>query len=108
MRAALAPLLFADEELEANRTARDPVAKALPSAAVRRKRASKESTDGLPLRRWDGLMASLATLVRNICRVGEGKTTVRFARETKRDDYQRKVFELLALDAPSWPKGCAQ
>jgi hypothetical protein len=24
------------------------------------------------------------------------------------DDYQRKVFELLALDAPSWPKGCAQ
>jgi hypothetical protein len=108
MRAALAPLLFADEDLEANRTARDPVAKALPSEAVRRKRATKKSTDGLPLRRWDGLIASLSTLARNTCRVGEGKTTVRFTRETECDDYQRRVFELLALDAPSWPKGCAQ
>jgi hypothetical protein len=40
--------------------------------------------------------------------VGEGKTTVRFTRETECDDYQRRAFELLALDAPSWPKGCAQ
>ena len=103
MRMALAPLLYADDDLEANRTTRDPVAKAVPSLAVRRKRATKESTDGLPLRRWDGLIASLSTLVRNTCRVGEDKTTVHFTRDTEPNAYQSRVFELLAQDAPWWP-----
>lgn len=103
MRMSLAPLLYADEDLDANRTARDPVAKALPSPAVRGKRAIKESADGLPLRRWDGLLGSLSTLVRNTCRVGEGKTTVRFSRETEPNAYQSRVFELLAQNASWWP-----
>ena len=105
MRRSLAPLLYADDGLEASRTARDPVAKAEPSSAVRRKCATKQSADGLPLRRWDGLIASLSTLVRNTCRVGEGKTTVRFPRDTEPNAYQSRVFELLAQDAPWWPTG---
>jgi len=103
MRTALAPLLYADDDLEANRATRDPVAKAEPSPAVRRKCSTKESTDGIPLRRWDGLIASLSTLVRNTCRVGEGKTTVRFPRQTEPNAYQSRVFDLLAQDAPWWP-----
>jgi transposase len=108
MRQALAPLLYADEVLDDNRAARDPVAKALPSSAVRNKCATKESSDGMPLRRWDGLIGSLSTLVRNTCRVGESKTAVRFKRDTEPDAYQNRVFELLAQDASWWPNKCAQ
>jgi transposase len=108
MRMALAPLLYADEVLDDNRAARDPVAKALPSPAVRRKCANKESADGMPLRRWDGLLGSLSTLVRNTCRVGEGKTAVHFQRDTEPDAYQKRVFELLAQDASWWTNKCAQ
>jgi hypothetical protein len=102
MRQALASLLYADEDLETNRNEREPVAKALPSPAVRRKRATKESTDGLPLRRWDGLINALSTMVRNTCRVGEGKTTVRFTRATEPNAYQSRIFALLKEDGPAW------
>lgn len=108
MRQALAPLLYADEDLESSRNARDPVAKALPTPAVRHKRAARESADGLPLRRWDGLISALSTLVRNTCRAGEGKTAVRFTRDTEPDAFQSRVFELLQQDGPAWPGKCAQ
>ncbi len=108
MRMALAPLLYADEELDVNRAARDPVAKALLSPAVRHKHTAKESSDGMPLRRWDGLIGSLSTLVRNTCRVGESKTAVRFERDTEPNAYQNRVFELIAQDATWWPNKCAQ
>lgn len=108
MRQALAPLLYADEELELNRATRDPVDKAQPSAEVQRKCATKRSSEGLPLRRWDGLLSALATRTRNICRVGEGKTTVRFARDTDLDPLQAHAFALLQAPAPWWPQLCAQ
>jgi hypothetical protein len=104
MRQALAPLLYADEELELNRATRDPMAKARPSPEVRRKRATHESRDGSPLRRWDGLLSALATRTRNTCRVGQGQTTVRFTRDTEPDTFQLNTFALLQGDAPWWPK----
>jgi Transposase DDE domain len=108
MRQALAPLLYAEEDLEGSRAAREPVAKALPTPAVRRKRAEKLSTDGHPLRRWDGIVSALSTISRNTCRVGEGKTAVRFTRDTEPDVYQSRIFELLEQDGPAWPAKCAQ
>lgn len=108
MRMALAPLLYVDEALDDNRATRDPVAKARPSPAVQRKCVTKESPDGFSLRRWDGLLGSLSTLVQNTCRMGEGKTVVRFDRVTEPDAYQKRVFELLAQDASWWPGKCAQ
>jgi transposase len=108
MRMALAPLLYADEELDGNRTARNAVAKASPSPAVRRKCATKESSESLPLRRWDGLISALSTIVRNTCRVGASKTAVRFKRDTEPDAYQTRVFQLLAQTASYWPSQCAQ
>jgi len=108
MRQALAPLLYADEDLEGSRAARDPVARALPTPAVRRKRADKLSADGHPLRRWDGIVSALSTISRNTCRAGEGKTAVRFTRDTEPDAYQSRIFELLEQDGPAWPAKCAQ
>ena len=108
MRQALAPLLYADEELDENRMARDPVAQAVPSPAVQRKCATQQSTDSLPLRRWDGLINSLSAIVRNTCRVGDGKTAVRFTRDTEPDAYQARVFALINQDALEWPSECAQ
>lgn len=108
MRQALAPLMYADEELELNRATRDPVAKACPSPEVKRKRATQESSDGLPLRRWDGILNALATRTRNTCLVGAGKTLVRFTRDTEPDAFQARAFALLQADGPCWPQGCAQ
>ena len=108
MRMSLASLLYADEELDVRRATRDAVAKAVPSPAVRCKCATKESSEGLPLRRWDGLINALSTIVRNTCRVGEGKTLVHFTRDTEPDAYQTRVFEFLAKEAPWWPSKCAQ
>lgn len=103
MRQALAPLLYAEEDLESARAQRDPVAKAKPTAQSKRKKTTRESTDGLPLRRWDGLLATLSTVVRNTCRIDEGKTPVRFTRDTEPNAFQSRIFALLKADAPFWP-----
>lgn len=108
MRQALAPLLYADEELELHRAVRDPVAKAQPSRNLRRKRAEKLSQDGLQLRRWDGLLSVLATVVRNTCRIGEDRTAVRFTRDTEPNAFQAQAFALIEADAPWWKHNRAQ
>jgi len=68
MRKAWAPLLFEDEELDANRWRRDPVAPAKPSRSVRRKKTTRLTADGFPVHSFDTLLADLATRCRNLCR----------------------------------------
>jgi len=101
MRIALAPLLYVDEELEPTRTTRDPVARAVPSLRSQKKASSKRSQDGWPVRRWDGLLQTMATITENSCRVGEPKLAIRFARETEANDYQKRVLALLE-ELPEW------
>ncbi len=101
MRIALAPLLYVDEDLEPTRAARDPVARAAPSARSRIKSATKTSADGWPLRRWDGLLQTMATITENTCRVGEEKLAVRFPRVTEFNEYQERVRDLLE-QVPRW------
>jgi transposase len=101
MRIALAPLLYVDEDLEPTRTTRDPVARAEPSAKSQAKRDTKTSEDGWPLRRWDGLLQTMATITENTCRVGEEKLAVRFPRVTESNDYQKRVSALLG-QMPRW------
>lgn len=101
MRIALAPLLYVDEDLEATRTTRDPVARAEPSAKSQAKRDTKMHEDGWPVRRWDGLLQTMATITENTCRVGEEKFAVRFPRVTESNDYQRRVSALLDK-VPRW------
>ena len=88
--------------------ARDPVDKAQPSPNCKRKQTTRESIDGLPVRRWDGLLNALSTQIRNVCRVGEGKNQVSIIRETKPNAFQSRAFALLDADAPCWPKICVQ
>ena len=104
MRRALAPLTYAEEDLEEARQSRDPVAKAEPTPAARAKKATGESADGLPLRTWKGLLDHLATIVRSDVVVGKGKSGVTITRETRMDACQRRVFELLREDSDIWKR----
>ena len=104
MRQALAPMLYAEDDLPAARMERDPVAKAEPTGRCRRKKATQKTEDGFPLRRWDGLLNALSTLARNTCQVAGGKENVSFVCDTQPSAYQSRVFNLLAADAPFWPR----
>jgi len=53
MRKALAPVLFQDEELDAARWSRDPVAKAEPSQSAKRKKATRMTPDGWPAQSFE-------------------------------------------------------
>jgi hypothetical protein len=101
MREALAPLLFAEEDLARARATRDPVAKAKPTESAQAKKNSKHSRDtGLPLRHFNGLLSMLASLCSNTCRVGEGKHAARFQRPTEAGPHQREALRLLGVNVP--------
>lgn len=100
MREALAPLLYAEEDLEAARRARDPVAKAEPSPQAAWKKSAKTSASGLPLRSFPDLLGGLATLCANICRVGDGPKAARFTRTTDPTPLQSEAFRLLDVKLP--------
>ena len=97
MRRALAPLLFEDEQLEAERTRRDAVAPAQPSAAVKKKKASRRSAEGLPLHSFKTLLEALATRCQNTCRVAGSAPSARFEQLTAATPLQQRAFELLGL-----------
>jgi hypothetical protein len=95
MRAALAPLLYADEELETLRARRDPVLPAEASESAKLKKAGHQTPDGLPVQSWRSLLASLATLCRNTCRLNDDPAGPSFTVHTEPTDLQRRALELL-------------
>ena len=97
MRKALSPVLFQDDELDAARWTRDPVAKAEPSQSVRDKRRTKETRDGWPVHSLQTLLRDLATRCKNTCRTGAGKHSIRFEQLTEATPFQHHVFGLLGL-----------
>jgi transposase len=97
LRKRLAPVLFQDEELHADRWRRDPVAKAHPGAIVQQKKRTKHTRDGWPVHSLQTLMEDLATRCKNLCRVGQGKDAARFTTVTEPTEFQRHVFGLLGL-----------
>lgn len=98
MRRALSPLMYGEDDLPAARAARDPVAKARPTAEAMRKKATGLSGDGFPLLDWRGMMALLGTVCRATLTVG-GATVVA---DTELTEHQSRVFKLLSADAPFW------
>ena len=100
MRKALTSVLFQDEELDAARWTRDPVAQAQPSETVQRKKRTKQTPDGWPVHSFQSLMDELATRCRNTCRLGQGKDAARFTTLTEPTDFQRHLFGLLGLRCP--------
>ena len=76
------------------------VAPAAPSESALAKKQSKRTPEGLPLRHFNGLLSTLATLCSNTCRVGEGKHATRFQRPTVASVYQHEAFRLLNVKMP--------
>jgi hypothetical protein len=99
MRRSLAPMLFDEPDpaaREAQRTS--PVAKAEPSPAAQRKAARKRTDpaggEPLPVHSFHTLLGDLATLTRNVVRLGRDHLTVILATPTQT---QRRALDLLGL-----------
>lgn len=97
MRKALSPLLFDDEQLDAERVTRDPVKPARPSASARRKKTTRVNGGGLPVNSFDTLMEHLGTLCLNRCRARSVPDSPAFFQETDPTDLQKEAFRLLGL-----------
>jgi hypothetical protein len=97
MRKALAPLLFDDEQLEERRKRSDPVKPVKPSASARRKKTVRFTPDGLEVHSFQTLLAQLATLSRNRCRVKYDPAGPMFYELTKPTALQKRAFRLLGL-----------
>jgi hypothetical protein len=99
MRQSLAPMLFDEPDPAARETQRtSPVAKAEPSPAAQRKAARKrtEPADGepLPVHSFHTLLGDLATLTRNVIRLGRDHLTAILATPTHT---QRRALDLLGV-----------
>ena len=97
MRQSLAPILF-DEHDPTHRDAQrtSPVAKATPSAAAQRKITRKHTDPAedapLPVHSFHTLLADLATLTRNVVRLGGDRVTTLLATPTA---VQRRALGLI-------------
>ena len=96
LRRTLAELTYTDEDPP---TRTDPVAPAVRSQAAQQKTTTRTTTDGLPLRSYQGLLAHLGTLTRNDVRYGtNGPTIPTLAEPTP---VQRRAFQLLHAPIPT-------
>jgi hypothetical protein len=97
MRAALAELLYADEELEQSRATRDQVLPPRTSASAAAKKATHVTASGLPAQSFAGLLGELATLARNWCAMRDDPEGTSFTLHTQPTPLQRRAMELLGL-----------
>jgi len=91
LKAAWAPLLFADEQRPVSA---DPVAKATRSPAAQRKASTKRTTTGEPCHSYHSLLDELATLTRNTIRMPGAPAT--FDRHSQPTDLQARALDLTA------------
>jgi hypothetical protein len=99
MRRSLAPMLFDDPDPAAREAQRaSPVAKAEPSPAAQRKAARKRTQpaegEPLPVHSFHTLLGDLATLTRNVVRLGRDHLTAILATPTRS---QHHALDLLGL-----------
>jgi transposase len=97
LRRAWAPLLFADEELDADRAHRDPVQPARSSESAQEKKKSRRNADGYEVHSFRTLLAALGTRCRNTCTVTDGSSTSSFSQLTDPTPLQAEAFRLLDL-----------
>ncbi len=97
LRQAVAPLLFDDEELEAERARRDPVLAAQPSESAKRKKRKRRTEDGLPLQSLETLMAAMGTRARHQCRLPSEPEAPYVQRVTEPTPLQRRALELVRM-----------
>jgi transposase len=103
LRRAWAPLLFEDEEREQQRTQRDPVLAAHPSASAERKKHSHQTVDGLPVNSFRNLLQNLACRARVTyalkaqTKEEEEKTKLSFHQVPEPTPLQARAYELIRL-----------
>ena len=95
MRRALAPLLLDDTELPASRRTRDAVAPARPSSSAQKKKTTRLTPEGLPIHRFNTLLAALGTRCQNRCRLTTDPSVPPFYLLTEPTALQQRAFELL-------------
>ncbi len=95
MREAWRALMFADTDQHA-KTTRDPVAPAQRSNAALAKAARHALDDGTPVQSFSTLLAALATIVRNTCRIPNAASKApTFDIITTANPQQRRALELI-------------
>jgi transposase len=97
LRQAWASLLYADEDLEADRKERDPVKPAESSASAKAKKRTHQTASGLPVHSFGSLLAHLATRVRNTHQVVSDTSGATFQQVTEPDTVQAEALRLLGL-----------
>jgi transposase len=97
MRQALAPLLYADEDLDDDRAARDPVKPAQPSESAREKKRTQQTEQGWPVHSFASLLAHLGTRVRNTHELVSAGAEATFQQLTEPDAVQAEALRLLNL-----------
>ena len=97
LRQALAPLLFDDEELEAERGRRDPVLPARPSDSAKRKKVKRRTEEGLPLHSLETLLAAMGTRARHRCRLPSEPDAPCVQRLTEPTPLQQRALELVRM-----------
>ena len=97
MKTALAPLLFAEENLSDERKERDPIKPAEPSDEAKRKKSELVGQDGLEIQSFASLMRNLATMSLNYCVAKGDPSRAQFVKQTQSNLLQAKAFELLGL-----------
>jgi len=95
MRRALAPLLFQDECVPADREVRDPVAKPEASASAKAKKSRKTTADGLPVHSFHTLLEHLAAMTRITYQIVDTEAT--WDQYSKPTPVQQKAFQLLEV-----------
>jgi transposase len=97
LRRAWAPLLFADEELEEDRSQRDPVEPAECSASAQAKKKTQRNAAGLEVHSFRTLLADLATRCRNTCTITSQQTSSSFTQLTDASPLQAEALRLLGV-----------
>ena len=97
LRAAWAPLTFADEEKDAARA--NAVAKAQRGDAAERKARTQRTADGALCHSFHSLLEHLATLTRNTISL-PAQGGLSFEQLTLPTPLQRQAFELLGVSVP--------
>ena len=110
MRQSLAPMLFDEPDPAAREAQRaSPVAKAEPSPAAQRKAARKRTdpadSEPLPVHSFHTLLGDLATLTRNVVRLGRDHLTAILATptQTQRPRPRSARTRLHHVDRPAPP-----
>ncbi len=95
LRQVWKPLLFEDEELEANRRTRDPVAPAQPSESAVAKKALRTAGEFV-VHSFETLIQELGTRCRNRCRMTSAPTGATIDRLTEATPLQERALGLVS------------